>query len=595
MRKRIIYFLCTAILLISLQFLLMASHFAFSLESTKYHFNLHLGNMIFNIILLFLLFKMISVATNKLFFSWFITASIICSFSIGNHLMITYRDEPILPSDLAMITKAFDIVSYLNKEDIALICVFLLIILTCLIGTYFIRNQEIFKKKERMIQGGIVLLVSVVLFWGPNLDNNFKRVATTFGYSNQFWDMEIHYTQNGTVAGFISVADVIAMDSTKYKVEDLSFLSQYAKNSTTKKDDQIVIYVLLESFIDPTRIEEANIDHDPIPFIRQLMDTYTSGLLYQSTIGGGTSKAEYETLTSFSNSFFHQSVSTPYQFPIPNLATHPMIGDLFNSSIAIHSAHAKLYRRTEVFNKFGFDRFKYEGNTEDPLVYQDKIENHRYISDLSAFKEILHTMEEVPTGENAFIYLATIQNHSPYQYKLFPTIDFTVTNPSYDITTKESFESYLQGLNHTDNAVQYFVTELEKVDRPVTVVFFGDHYPPFAKNLVEPGENFKTDYFIYQNYQQKKLDYPFVSPNFLSAITLQLIDLDPSPYYRFIGDMFKQFTVLHEQSIIRDGTTFEDYTVDPTIQGFYEQYKLLQYDIVAGKQYSINMNYFKNR
>lgn len=595
MRKRIIYFLCTIVLLTSLQFLLMGSHFAFSFELAKYHFNLYLGNMIFNIILLFLLFKMILVATNKLFFSWFLTASIIISFSLGNHFMITYRDEPILPSDLAMVTKAFDIVSYLNKEDFLLICIVILFILACLVGSYFIRNQTIYNKKERIIQGGIVLLISVVLFWGPNLDNNFKRMGTLFGYSNQFWDMEIHYSQNGPVAGFLSISDVIAMDTIKYKKEDVSFLSNYAKLPSKNKDDQIVIYVLLESFIDPTRIEEANIDHDPIPFIRQLMDTYTSGLLYQSTIGGGTSKAEYETLTSFSNSFFHKSVSTPYQFPIPNLPTHPMIGDLFDSSIAIHSAHAKLYRRTEVFNKFGFDRFKYEGNTEDPLVYQDKIENHRYISDLSAFKEVLHTMEEVPTNENAFIYLATIQNHSPYQYELFPSIDFTVTNPIYDVTTKESFESYLQGLKHTDDAVEYFVSELGQINRPVTVVFFGDHYPPFAKNLVEPGENFKTDYFIYQNYQQKKLDYAFVSPNFLSAITLKLINLEPSPYYRFIGDMFEQFTVLHEQSIVRDGATFEDYTVDPKIQNFYEHYKLLQYDIVAGKQYSIDMDYFKNR
>lgn len=508
--------------------------------------------------------------------------------------MITYRDEPILPSDLVMITKIFDIASYLNEKDFLIISVVVLIILACLVGTYFIKNQQIFKKKERIIQGAIVLLFSIILFWGPNLDNNFKRVATLFGYSNQFWDMEFHYTQNGPVAGFLSVADVIAMDSTEYKIEDLSFLSKYASNPSTKKDDQIVIYVLLESFIDPTRIEDANIDHDPIPFVHQLMDTYTSGLLYQSTVGGGTSKAEYETLTSFSNSFFHKSVSTPYQFPIPNLPSHPMFGDLFDQSIAIHSAHAKLYRRTEVFNKFGFDRFKYQGNTDDPLIFQEKIDNHPYISDLSAFKEVLHTMEEVPTNENAFIYLATMQNHSPYQYKAFSSSDFTVTNPSYDVTTKESFEAYLQGLKHTDDAVKFFVSELEQMKRPVTVVFFGDHYPPFAKNLVKPNENFKTDYFIYHNNLQKKLDYPFVSPNFLSAITLQLIDLKPSPYYRFIGEMFEEFTVLHEQSIVRDGVTFEDYVIDPKITNFYERYKLLQYDIVTGKQYSISMDYFKN-
>jgi len=604
MQKRIAYFIGTVLLLIALQYILLASHYSFDFASTKHTFKFYLGTMIWNIIILYLFYKIISILTNKIYFSWLILSSITIIFSVANYFMILYRDEPILPNDLTMISNMGDILSYINKSDLIVIIVTFVLLIAALVGTYFIKKQVIFdNKKERLIQGGIVFIVTIILFWGSNLDNIFYKLGTKFGYSNQFWDMEHHYKQNGPLVGFLSISDVIAMDSLDYKEEDVNFLDKYdvtAEDKEDKEDNQIVVYILSESFVDPMRIEGANLSADPIPFIRSIMNDYTSGLLYQSTIGGGTSKAEYEALTSFSNSYFHKSVSTPYQFPLPDLPSHPMIGDLFDTSIAIHSSHAKLYRRVEVFETMGFDRFKYQGNTDDDLIYIENVDNHRYISDLSAKKEVLHTINEIDPNENAFIYLATIQNHSPYTKSSFDSIDFSVDNPIYDPTVKESFEAYLQGLHETDKAVEFFIKELEKIDRPVTVVFFGDHYPPFAKTIVAPTENFKTDYFIYQNYQQKKLEYPIISPNFLSAVTMQLIDLQPSPFYQFLGDMLNEYTVLHAQSIVRDGKTFESISSEPissdtTIIDFYEKYKLLQYDIVAGKQYSIDNGNYSNK
>ena len=287
------------------------------------------------------------------------------------------------------------------------------------------------------------------------------------------------------------IFDVIAMDEISYDEKELTFLDQYKNTEkSSSQSNDIVIYILGESFIDPLRIDGIEINKDPIPYMRSIMKDYTSGILYQSTIGGGTPKAEYEALTSFSNSFYHKSVSTPYQFPIPELDSHPMIGDLFENQIAIHTLHAKLYRRVDVFNKFGFDTFRYDGSPTDDLVYKDKIEKHTSISDMSGFKEILDVITTVPKDESGFVYLATMQNHTPYKKEAYENIEFKINN-DYSPETKDQFEAYLRGLNETDKAMQYLVKEVNKLDRNVTIVYFGDHYPPFAKDLVQNNENLK--------------------------------------------------------------------------------------------------------
>lgn len=573
----------------------MGSQFSFNWDLTFLNLKYYFSNMIWNVILLYIFYRLIAALSNKQYFSWVIMYAIFIVFSIANYLKILYRNEPIIPNDLTMITALGDILSYLTKKDIILTVVAIVILISLVVGSFFIKNQTVYESKiERIVRSVVVIGVLVSLFAGNNLSNNFYEIGKKFGYSNQFWDMEYHYTQNGPLIGFFSITNVIAMDDINYDEEDINYLRDYKKVRDNAEDDHIFVYILGESFIDPTRIEGVEINKDPIPFIRSIMNDYTSGLLYQSTVGGGTSKAEYEALTSFSNSFYHKSISTPYQFPVADLESHPMIGDLFDNSIAIHTNTANLYRRVDVFNTMGFDRFKYDNNKNDDLIYKDKIDNHLYISDLSGFKEVLHTISEIQPDESGFIYLATMQNHTPYSADHYTSNDFVVSN-NYDPAIISEFEPYLKGLNETDQAMQYFIEEINKLDRPVTVVFFGDHYPPFAKNLVENNENFKTDYFIYQNYKKEKLNYQMISTNFLSVLALKLTEIQPSNYYQFLDAMFNEYQVLHQKSIVRNNSLeFESIENYETALQFYNQYKVLQYDIVRGNQYSIKQNFYEN-
>ena len=71
--------------------------------------------------------------------------------------------------------------------------------------------------------------------------------------------------------------------------------------------------------------------------------------------------------------------------------------------------------------------------------------------------------------------------------------------------------TYLTCINASDRDLAYFVDQLRQLDRPVVLVFFGDHQPNMTTSLNDalyPGEDelthqwrlFQSTYFIWANY-----------------------------------------------------------------------------------------------
>ena len=78
-----------------------------------------------------------------------------------------------------------------------------------------------------------------------------------------------------------------------------------------------VIYIMNESFADPLELEGLDLQSDPIPFTRALMDTSYSGELLSQGYGGGTANIEFEALTGFSMEPFAANITTPIRISCP--------------------------------------------------------------------------------------------------------------------------------------------------------------------------------------------------------------------------------------------------------------------------------------
>ncbi len=131
---------------------------------------------------------------------------------------------------------------------------------------------------------------------------------------------------------------------------------------TQKDEDEEhpnILFLQLESFIDPMTIQSIQLSQDPCPNFRRLMQTYSSGELTVPACGAGTANVEFEVLTGLSVKFFGPG-EYPYKAVLKEKTGESLAYDLDSlgyTSHAIHNHRAVFYNRNSVFANMGFDTF----------------------------------------------------------------------------------------------------------------------------------------------------------------------------------------------------------------------------------------------
>ncbi|MEO4052046.1 LTA synthase family protein [Solibacillus sp. CAU 1738] len=592
-------------LLLIAQFIFILFQCQFNLQDVLYYTQNYWHNYIFNIILLYFFYLAFLVIFNRKTYASFLLLGTTLLFSMANFLKISYRNEPVLPSDFSMIHQLNHIILMINKVHMISSVAVILFLIAAFFFLKIFKSKPIFTIQQRLLLSFILFFVFYSFFNSNHSNNPYKIIATSFGITNIYWDLKEDYSSNGPLAGFIKNLDIQVMEEVpaNYSYEAVSEIVEKYKGKSTEinydketLEDQTVIFILSESFMDPLRIPGLELSDDPMPFIRSLKNETTSGLILGSSYGGGTANVEYEVLTAFSTNYFHSSLLIPYTLLVPNLHEVPNVTNIFNKKIAVHAFNANLYRRKEVFEKFGFDPFIYEGSNVD-LTYKDKLDNSNYISDESAYQEVLDIVENDEEG-GLFILLTTMQNHGPYEKDKYDN-QFQVLN---DLKEREKtrIETYIQGVHYTDLATEKFIEQIDAMDRPITVVFFGDHMPSEVFEGFDDGNDetnlafYETDYFIYSNFETETLDYPIVSPNMISSIALEQVNATLTPYYALMYELQKTVPVIRwgEYYLSEEEIHVYEDELPTYVHELINDFRMIQYDITAGEQYSVELGMF---
>lgn len=368
--------------------------------------------------------------------------------------------------------------------------------------------------------------------------------------------------------------------------------------------DQTVVFVLSESFSDPSRLPNMTLNIDPIPFVRDLSKRTTSGLMLSSAYGGGTANVEWQTLTSLDLSNLDATLPSPYTQLVNKQDVAPSILNLFDTAVAIHPYLGSFYNRIDVFEKFGFNSFHYL-ESPDGLKYTEKIGGNPYVSDEAAYKETLDAIND-NDNETQFIQLSTMQNHTLYN-DYYEENNFDFSGNAVSESNRSAMKTYLKGLNYSDIALANFISELDKIEKPVTLVWYGDHFPGIY-NADEIKENpltyRETDYFIYNNSfiqnQQREDTYQLVSPYTFPALALEQANIKVTPFYALLTEVTKDLPATtndpdasdkskdNEKKIFvnHKNIVSSDKNLSKKQKVLLSDYMLIQYDLVAGKQYS---------
>lgn len=539
-----------------------------------------------------------------IFRNWRISMGIL--FSLATIVMyintekMASRNTPFLPEDLAMSGEAGGLASMINLERFLnmLFTIVIIIIITIIVNKISKKIWHFkFSKKQKIAifipQIALILICAHFLNLHTLEIRNLSGKGTFIKVENletsiDFTDQAYNYRTNGFILATISNLQTKTQKQPEgYSKEAVQKIVQkYQKiaeenNKNRKKlsDEKVnVVYVMSESFIDP-KLGKHLYDYgnkEPIPYTKKIKNSQSSGWAASSEYGGGTANVEFEALTGLSNFFLN---SIPYTSIVPANKDTPSIVKNFNENgyktIAMHPYNRNMYRREVVYPNLGFQEYK----SADGFKNNSKINNSKYISDESAFNEVLAELKNSQKPE--FIHLVTMQNHMPYEENAYSGHNFSVNakngaNPE----NAKTIQAYLEGISHSDKAMKNFLSEIKKLNEKTIVVFWGDHWPGIYGEMFEKELNKndirRTPLFVYSNFKKEKEDLGTSSLIYNQILALNSFNSKLSAFQYLLSDLREKYPALTKQFVKTDEKS-----------DVLKDFEMIEYDILSGNKYSL--------
>lgn len=539
---------------------------------------------------------------NNLILAISLSSLVMLIVAIANYYKMLVVGEPIYPSDLSMISNIDEIIGYVkNLLSPTLIIGLLVIIALLAILSFICRKGFKLTMKLRVIFFAIFIAYLASIFYYEK--SPLKPLVNSTVYFTK-WNQLNNYQQNGFLFGFITnLQNDLMIKNDHYTEANLQkIMDDYTKKaedyneSADLSQQPNIITIVSESLSDPTVFNQLTFSEDPLPNLRQYLETYSSGHFLSPFKGNRTANVEFEYLVGFTNSLLLEG-TIPFQQALSSKPEIPsfisFMDQLDYTSVAIHPNNAAFYKRSQVYPALGFDEFL----SIDKMKHLDYIDSQKYVSDQSVFDELYAELEAA--DRPIFAYGLTMANHIAIFDQKFGENTIEVLDANGEHNTE--METYAEGLKQTDLALKEFITKIENYDEPTLVIFFGDHLINFQSDIheqhgyIEKDTDalraklfFETPLLIMSNmddFQIENIDD--VSPIFIAPLILRELNLPLSPFYVFLLDLYEEFSVLHNNFKLDANQNQVDELTEHQEQ-LLLILELIQYDILEGKEYTLS-------
>jgi phosphoglycerol transferase MdoB-like AlkP superfamily enzyme len=318
-----------------------------------------------------------------------------------------------------------------------------------------------------------------------------------------------------------------------------------------------------------------------------------------SEIGGGTCNVEFEALTGLTNAFLPAGSMAYGEYISKKIPALPWYFKKFGyTATAIHPYLKSFWNRDKVYPYLGFDKFY---SMEDMPNAQRK---GSFISDKALSEKIIEQYEA--GGEQQFIFAVSMQNHFPYYQNYYKKYSLELDGDLLTADLKGILHCYSQGIHDADSGLNDLIEFFSKVDYPVNIIFYGDHYPSLTgfttDRLNDSGipsfisrdnamigsiKNKFTPVAFWSNYGAKIPDCSGKEYSALSYSVLEYAGLPLNSYYSVLKDGFNSMPVLQKNLVI-DGKGQITDSVPESLSPIYNTLDILNYDALFGNQYLFN-------
>ena len=515
---------------------------------------------LYNTLIIFATLVIASVFKRRLFV-FTIVSLFWLVIGIVNGVILTQRMTPFTVKDLSILDDGITIVSnYMSTFQIVMAAIGVAVAIGLLV-LLFIKGP---KKKERVkwkrnLIG--VLLVLAVTFGATSIMIKTGKIETFFGnlaYAYRDYGVVYCFTNTWLNTG-ISKPDNYSQDRMLDIFSDEELGDDNAMLLTQKDEDEEhpnIIFLQLESFIDPSNITSIETSKEACPNFRNLVNNYPSGQLTVPACGAGTANVEFEVMTGISAKFFGPG-EYPYKSVLKEKTMETLGYDLKSlgySTHAIHNHRAVFYNRNTVFSNIGFVTFT-------SIEYMSDVEKtpKNWAKDNILTESMLDALNS--TESRDMIYTISVQGHGKYpSEQVIQNPEITVTSaPSEELKWK--FEYYVNQVHEMDNFIGQLTEALSNYDEPVVLVMYGDHIPAIdmTEDDLASRNLYGTEYVIWSNFGLDGDDEDMYSYQLAAHVT-EMLDIQ-------VGTVFT-YQQNHKNS-----------------ETYLEDLKAIGYDILYGKYY----------
>lgn len=540
--------------------------------------------------------------------------SLLLSYILGaaNYFVLSFRGNPILPTDLASFTTAMNVAeNYTYTLNSAFFTSALLLLFLCILFCRISQGAKMNLKRRAAFFGTVTALILCVS--GVIKQEEF---LSSYNVKADIWNQKRGYSRDGAFASFcLNVKYLYAEKPEGYSVDKVKEIAETyiwdeqetaslkgmssrnpvsgSKNNTSAKSTKKsnIIMIMNEAFSDPEVINPIATNEDYMPFIHSLEENTIKGNLFVSIFGSGTCNSEFEVLTGNSMAFLPSGSIGYTQFvkdAMPNM-TQTLKKQDYTGNIALHPYLADGWNRETVYPAFGFDQFLSQSDFENPEMIR------KYISDAENYNKIIDLYEEnrqTETEDPFYLFTVTMQNHGGFSKdygNMVNEIEIT------DEALKDAeAEQYLSLIKKSDDAFKELVEYFEQQEEPTIIVMWGDHQPSLGDDfyeklygkdlsdltLEELQKKYQVPFLIWANYDIDEEEIDALSANYLSSYVLETAGLEMTPYQRYLYDLSKKVPVINAAGYIGDDGQYYEHGAESEYTDYIENYEILQYNNV---------------
>ena len=520
-------------------------------------------------------------------------------FALVNFYKIQYRAEPLLPWDIYSFGEAMSVFSNLKFSFPIMNILALLMVLAVIIVSFKMKPINFGKGKRKLATVGAIFICSIF-----TLTTYYEKTYASANEWPDTWFRINYYRQNGLINSFIYNFRYLSIDApSNYTKENMEKIAEGVKTLKADDDNSFnpdIIFIMSESFWDPQTLNGITYEEELVPNLKNIQANGLMGENLSPKFGGGTSNVEYEALTGFSNDYLPDGC-IPYQQYVRK-GFFSIVDFLKNrgyDTLAIHSDEGKNWNREIAYKNMGFDDYISIEDMESPEMTRLRV------SDREITKYIIDNYEKHKAESDApwFNFVVTMQNHTSYDRNNFTEdelVKFTSENPLSE-ETEGQLADFSTGIHISDEELGKLYDYFMSQERPVILIFFGDHKVKlgtdytevyYSTNTVTPDmTDYEREYLLHTTPIVATSNFSDETKNFGTMATYMILPsifdaygIDMPLYFDYLNIIRQKSTGSHlNMTLDENGVPMENMTDD--IKILYNVLDLIQYDYIIGDNY----------